>query len=233
MENNKKFLTIIVILSVLLVGSLGYITYDKLSNKKDNTNEVKNDNKDNNTKELTVSNAYNYHDYKEAENPCGTMTSGSIDIILPKINSDKPNAKKLNEKILKDFDEYIEISKKEKTNTFVNIYYNYLIKDNYLYINVRGGGHTLCASGSVIRYNYYYDIKNDKILKSKEALTALGYTEKDIFNLNKNGNSYTQEEIKKWSTFEDCDLNNEGGCGCGVEITNNNEFELYNNLQCS
>ena len=30
MENNKKFLTIIVILSVLLVGSLGYITYDKL-----------------------------------------------------------------------------------------------------------------------------------------------------------------------------------------------------------
>ena len=61
MENNKRFLTIIVILSVLLVGSLGYITYDKLSNKKDNTNEVKNDtkkdnndNKENKTKDDTT-----------------------------------------------------------------------------------------------------------------------------------------------------------------------------------
>ena len=51
MENNKNFLTIIVILSVLLVGSLGYITYDKLSDKQDNTNEVKNDNKDDKTKD--------------------------------------------------------------------------------------------------------------------------------------------------------------------------------------
>ena len=48
MENNKKFLTIIVILSVLLVGSLGYITYDKLSDKKDDTKEVKNDTKKDN-----------------------------------------------------------------------------------------------------------------------------------------------------------------------------------------
>ena len=65
MENNKKFLTIIVILSVLLVGSLGYITYDKLSDKKDDTKEVKNDtkkdnndnkeNKDDKTKDDTLS----------------------------------------------------------------------------------------------------------------------------------------------------------------------------------
>ena len=236
MENNKKFLTIIVILSVLLVGSLGYITYDKLSNKKDNTNEVKNDNKDNNTKELTVSNVYNYHGIMESTCPQpeedikeGKKIYNSVDITLPKIDSDKPNAKKLNEKILDDYKDIIEISKQQKGKPYIDIYYKYDIKNDYLYILIYKEIGSYCSSGGDKVANYFYDIKNDKILTYEEALTALGYTEEDLFKATSGGSDMTEDEKRKSSTFESCSTNS---CGCGLKL-NNGKFEIYNELFCT
>ena len=252
MENNKRFLTIIVILSVLLVGSLGYITYDMLSNKKDNTNEVKNDtkkyNNDNkNNTQIKLETAYTNKSTIKLDNVREEIKklklsqgkdSITIDIEVPRITGNTKVIKELNKKILQDalksnYDTY-------GTNTTCDIktYYNYFIKNDVIFIDVvndleryafisEDGG---AQSDYAYRYNYFYDIKNDKELTLLEAMKKIGLSEEEFYKEVRNSKTVTVTGLSNEELLKMLDTH---GCGNGLWIKDDNSYEFAITYGCN
>ena len=211
----KKTITII-IMAVIILGLGGYIAYDKLYTKElkpEETKEVE--------EKVDVVDGYIYEatiPFSDGGVHCEgeTPTASRYNVVLPKIDSSKENAKALTEKIEKEF--------KPKTDTDnicrYDVSYEYLIKNDVIYININFDTVKRGSGGNSIK-SYYYDIKNDKILTSEEAYKVAGFTIDDL----------TAIEVDPYANVKDfaaCD-EYETRCGCGIEIENNALKPYFNN----
>ena len=181
-----------VVIAVLLIATLalsGFIVYDKFI-KEDEVVQNDNGNNGNNNpavdekvekeENVKVVDALNYVDgyYK------------MFSVKLPRITSENENAQKLNKKMLDEvlartYFAPISYTQDERmaSKGFITDY-NYAIKNNiiaiYIKASVPEGGSALPASGGgLFWYNYFYDIKNDKILGISDAVKSMGITDTD------------------------------------------------------
>lgn len=125
----------------------------------------------------------------------GNDGSNKIKIIIPKIVGGGNNAEKLNKNMLDDVISKIilpiedcDTSENPKgcENGYVadiNVKYKSLIKNDVVNILVIVQLNPWNASGDgTFEYNYFYDIKNDKIITATESLDRNGYTDEKYLN---------------------------------------------------
>lgn len=133
-----------------------------------------------------------------------------VDVKLPMINIDSTNANKLNKMIQNDFNDVILEAKKDETSmAVINAYYNYVIKNDVVYFFVDGENFMGCSSSSSRDKNYFYDIKNDKILSMEDAFKKAGYTLNDLKDAAMKSGYEKYEKL----TFEECENISCGECG--------------------
>ena len=269
MENNKRFLTIIVILSVLLVGSLGYITYDKLSDKKDNTNEVKNDtkkdnndnkeNKDDKTKDDKTKDDTTNNDNKDSQTKNdkdnqvktevkvetsytkkGTVKgpSGSeyenhdveMDINVPKLTGNTKVTESINGKIQNNiYDNEIKSLNSKVRSYTVN--YNYIIKNDIVLLDLVASTSIFEGSGYTDRYNYFYDIKNDKELTLLEAMKKIGLSEEEFYKKVRNSKEFSLDS--KTTNKEILNVLEKHYCSSGLKINDNKTYTFVVTNVCA
>lgn len=233
MKDNKilvAFLIIFVVISLLLGG---YIFYDKvLKNKSENPKNSETEKKDYITDLINVKKEIKYN------GTCLENTSFiTANVSLPKINIDKPNAKKLNDQIENEFKDIIDESKKDETNkAFINSSYKSIVRDNIIYLDVERSLSIGCSSGGGFRKNYFYDIKNDKILSMEEGFKEAGYNLDDLqmaaykswtfeYTCENNEVKLIDQGSSPWDvTFDMCVKNT---CGCGLEFVKENLIPYY------
>ena len=234
MKKNKilvTFLIIFVIISLLLGSYIIYKEYFKDNKCDDSKSEIK----ENTNYVVDLVNV------KKEPTYVGTCNldprKGNIDVKLPKINIDTTNAKKLNNLIQTDYKKEYEISSKDETNmAYIDSSYKYVVRNNIIFLYVESTLNKGCGTGSTTHKNYYFDIKNDKILTTEEGFKKAGYSLDDLrteayksWNYQytcENGEVKTVEEsISPWDiTFDMCDKN---ACGCGLKIINENLLIYY------
>ena len=234
MKNNKilvTFLIIFVVISFLLGSYIIYKEYFKDNKCDDPKSEIK----ENTNYVVDLVNVKKELKYVGSCSIEGGK--GNIDVKLPKINIDTANAKKLNDLIKDNYKKAYEASVNDETNmAYINASYEYVVRNNIIYIFVKSSMNSGCGSGSETTKNYYFDIKNDKILTTEEAFKLAGYSLDDLrreaeksWNYQytcENGEVKTVEEsISPWDiTFDMCDKN---VCGCGLKIVNENLLMYY------
>lgn len=234
MKNNKilvTFLIIFVVISFLLGSYIIYKEYFKDNKCDDPKSEIK----ENTNYVVDLVNVKKELKYVGSCSIEGGK--GNIDVKLPKINIDTANAKKLNDLIKENYKKAYEASVNDETNmAYIDASYEYVVRNNIIYIFVKGTINKGCGTGSETTKNYYFDIKNDKILTTEEAFKKAGYSLDDLrreaeksWNYQytcENGEVKTVEEsISPWDiTFDMCDKN---VCGCGLKIVNENLLMYY------
>lgn len=234
MKNNKilvTFLIIFVVISFLLGSYIIYKEYFKDNKCDDPKSEIK----ENTNYVVDLVNVKKELKYVGSCSIEGGK--GNIDVKLPKINIDTTNAKKLNDLIKENYKKAYEASVNDETNmAYIDASYEYVVRNNIIYIFVKGTINKGCGTGSETTKNYYFDIKNDKILTTEEAFKLAGYSLDDLrreaeksWNYQytcENGEVKTVEEsISPWDiTFDMCDKN---VCGCGLKIVNENLLMYY------
>ena len=119
---------------------------------------------------------------------------------------------------------------------YIDSSYKYVVRNNIIFLYVESTLNIGCGTGSTTHKNYYFDIKNDKILTTEEAFKLAGYSLDDLrteayksWNYQytcENGEVETvNESISPWDiTFDMCDKN---ACGCGLKIINENLLIYY------
>lgn len=119
---------------------------------------------------------------------------------------------------------------------YIDSSYKYVVRNNIIFLYVESTLNKGCGSGSETTKNYYFDIKNDKILTTEEGFKKAGYSLDDLrteayksWNYQytcENGEVKTvNESISPWDiTFDMCDKN---ACGCGLKIINENLLIYY------
>ena len=119
---------------------------------------------------------------------------------------------------------------------YIDSSYKYVVRNNIIFLYVESTLNIGCGTGSTLHKNYYFDIKNDKILTTEEAFKLAGYSLDDLrteayksWNYQytcENGEVETvNESISPWDiTFDMCDKN---ACGCGLKIINENLLIYY------
>lgn len=234
MKNNKILVTFLIIFVVIsfLLGS--YIIYKECF-KDNKCDDPKSEIKENTNYVVDLVNV------KKEPKYVGTCNldprKGNIDIKLPKINIDTANAKKLNNLIQTDYKKEYETSSKDETDiAFIDSSYKYVVRNNIIFLYVESTLNKGCGTGSTTHKNYYFDIKNDKILTTEEGFKKAGYSLDDLRTeaykswnyqyICENGEVKTVEEsISPWDiTFDMCDKN---ACGCGLKIINENLLIYY------
>lgn len=226
---------LLIVLTIILAGSVGVGSYfitknldsnepnNNITNNEQNDNNVEQNNNNNNNIEqnnsVSVVSAHSFYKKVNVKKECTRNPDPKLNIKLPKINSTKANALILNQRIMNDYDYYISLEKENQKSATAEVNYNFLITGNYIFIYVNGTGGIPCGSGFSDIKSYYYDMKNDVIMNSKEAFAAAGLTIDDLANAGYNG--YASD------VFAACDANNINGCGCGLKIENNKLVPYY------
>ena len=234
MKNNKilvTFLIIFVIISLLLGSYIIYKEYFKDNKCDDPKSEIK----ENTNYVVDLVNVKKELKYVGSCSIEGGK--GNIDVKLPKINIDTANAKKLNDLIKENYKKAYEASVNDETNmAYIDASYEYVVRNNIIFLYVESTLNKGCGTGSTTHKNYYFDIKNDKILTTEEGFKKAGYSLDDLrteaeksWNYQytcENGEVKTVEEsISPWDiTFDMCDKN---VCGCGLKIVNENLLMYY------
>lgn len=221
MENSKSKGSLItgILIGVLLVISLvstGYIVYDKFIKEEEVIENNNGNNNDSNTNEEEI--VVDYVNIKKQVKYVGRCLVDAktieIDVKLPMLNIKSANADKLNKMIQNDFNDIVlEANKDETTIAILNAYYDYVIKEDVVYFFVDGANFIGCASGASRDKNYFYDIKNDKILNMEEAFKKAGYTLDDLKATAKASGYESFEKL----TFEECENISCGECGFRIE----------------
>ena len=172
MKKNKilvTFLIIFIVISFLLGSYIIYKEYFKDNKCDDPKSEIK----ENTNYVVDLVNVKKELKYVGSCSIEGGK--GNIDVKLPKINIDTTNAKKLNNLIQTDYKKEYEISSKDETNmAYIDSSYKYVVRNNIIFLYVESTLNIGCGSGSETTKNYYFDIKNDKILTTEEAFKLAG-----------------------------------------------------------
>lgn len=243
-----NILTKIIILLVISLSITGFFTYKWFTNDTSCLKcETANDNKETvkSNYDVSVVDAVNVIPVWFANDP-----DTNVKIIILKIIGDGKNIETLNKTILDeildrayvpvDDGSYCEVSEPYEN---VNVSYKSIIKNDVVFILVKveispwyasGGG--LIKEGVPVKedfYNYFYDIKNDKILKATEALEKNGYSDERY--LKEITTCFTfDEEVK--CTLEEAKkvINNEGYYhGCSYIDIENNDIKLHYDSICN
>ena len=209
MKDKKNIL--IIILSILLVITVGYIVYSELNSKNiDNCSKTENNNIENNNSNKNNENNQNqtsgqseYNIVGEAYNGIKFIKNTNNDInpkngdplelvekvILPKILKDTDTTKSINKKILDDNKWAISTVEKglqNEDNPYtlfdVTTNYDYTLNNDILYILVTTKNWYYHSESFNNYYSYYYDMKNDKELTTNEVASILNIKLKDIKN---------------------------------------------------
>lgn len=195
MKDKKTIIIIILLIISLSLG--GYLLYDKAFSNKCNTketispkdNENSKEEKNNTSNDNTTSqkdyeyvglafNGYKVYNWptsefgKESTDPDQTTNNISI----PKILIDTPVTKIINQKILKNYQSYIDTvntNDQEDAIASTTVSYRYAIYKDILFIMVTDSYLNHRAGGGVHFTGYYYDIKNDAELSLNDVIKKL------------------------------------------------------------
>ena len=117
-----------------------------------------------------------------------------INIKFPKIVIQKEGAQKLNQIMTNDYENILSFASediidendhKKSTTLIINTWYNTLLENDIIYIFINSEYIFPMLSAHNHPTNYYYDIKNDKILTFDEVLKYTNYTIKDFTKVNR------------------------------------------------
>ena len=195
MKDKKTIIIIILLIISLSLG--GYLLYDKAFSNKCNTketispkdNENSKEEKNNTSNDTTTSqkdyeyvglafNGYKVYNWptsefgKESTDPDQTTNNISI----PKILIDTPVTKIINQKILKNYQSYIDTvntNDQEAAIASTTVSYRYAIYKDILFIMITDSYLNHRAGGGVHFTGYYYDIKNDAELSLNDVIKKL------------------------------------------------------------
>lgn len=169
-EKNNMVIIILLIILLCVVGVFAYKWYSNTTvcPKCDNENDVKVNTEVNVVDAINTTPKYFAH-----------SASNNIKIVIPKIVGNGKNIEVLNKTILDEIISYMIVplgSEDDVAN--IDVSYKSTIKNDIVNILVTTKMDPWNASGNGISYyNYFYDIKNDKVLTATESLEKNGYTD--------------------------------------------------------
>ena len=178
-SRNKSWIAI-VILSVLLCATVGFIIYDQVFSANNDNQEEES------PSSVSVVDVVDIKSKQYLTYICDNINR-LANIRIPMITSNKTGAITLNEKMgnesLDRVFEYIEaISPDDPENEWASFTLDYksMKKNDIIAIYVTGDVDDYAQIGSSvpfpIQYNYFYDIKNDREIPIEEAIPLLGYS---------------------------------------------------------
>lgn len=223
-EKVKSYVLIIVAIAILLglfLISNFILNKRQLNNKFDIENEeiIKSNN--------YIEDALNIHKKGKYTGYCSLGLTHFLDVNVkyPRVKLNKENAHKLNDKILNDNKKIIDFIKtdnidvfdnKNDTTLFIKTSYNYFIKDDIMFIALNSNYIFSDNNNYYKLYNYYYDIKDDKIIRFEDAIKVTDFNLDHFKKLDKNNTI---------NTLDDCKNNL-----CGFKIKDNKLIPYVNEI---
>lgn len=226
---------IIAILAILLIAGTGYLVYDNIYLEKDEstTNETSNDKNNIEVSKLDENKAWIYDaDYKlstDKESYCGYDTQDcnklikANELIVPYINIESSDAKKVNQEIYKLYEELID---KFNKNLDLEIYFTTVKYQTYYNNDIVSVVITTESAGTgVPQYDYYtynFNLKDGSLLSYEDIYKSIGHNKDNI-------NNRVEQIIK--NTMEDLLGNYDGGYpdGTSYESHVSDSINNYNN----
>ena len=193
-SSNRLLTTLVIILVIAVLGLTGFIVYDKVL-KKEKTDPSVENNRGDNESTVTVSDYfYGSYDRKSfnVESKCIVDSEsgpvyGKDSVRIPKIDSEKPGAKEINNLIVEQFGKYTKLDEsldwgrmEGNVSTSITIDYDYKISNGYLSILVSYSAGASCMTGSYYNSSFVYDINNDKYLKNADLLNVYNVSKTDL-----------------------------------------------------
>ncbi len=234
MENKKSVNAVLIILLVIALcaaGVFGYMWYKEKNINCPKCEETKIN--DNNGVDDKSNDKVNVVDAVSTTSDYFVTESGNkIKIVIPKIIGGGDNSEKLNKKILDNVVSRI-ILPIEECNTDenpkgcengsvadINVKYKSLVKNDIVSILVIIELYPWNASGDgKFKYNYFYDIKNDKIITATDALEKNGYTNDKYLKEITECHDYDYNKVKCTIDYIKKEINAENNCTY-VDISN-------------
>lgn len=218
MEKGKNVNLILIILLVVLLcvacgfGYMWHKTKDVSCPKCESTNEA------NINSEVSVIDATSI-----SPQYFGLSSTDKIKITLPKIIGGKVNAETLNKEILDEVmnKSVVILGYSKNENTDLNVSYKSLIKNDIAYILIIVKTNSLNNTLTSFYYNYFYDIKNDKIITATESLDKNGYTDEKYLNEFTKCHGEDYEEVKCTLEHIKNTINEKNNCTY-IDINNEN-----------
>lgn len=218
MENGKRVNVILIILLVVLIcvvcgfGYMWHKTKDVSCPKCESTNEANINNEVSVIDATSISPQY-----------FGLSSTDKIKITLPKIIGGKVNAETLNKEILDEVmnKSVVILGYSKNENTDLNVSYKSLIKNDIAYILIIVKTNSLNNTLTSFYYNYFYDIKNDKIITATESLDKNGYTDEKYLNEFTKCHGEDYEEVKCTLEHIKNTINEKNNCTY-IDINNEN-----------
>lgn len=218
MENGKRVNVILIILLVVLIcvvcgfGYMWHKTKDVSCPKCESTNEA------NINSEVSVIDATSI-----SPQYFGLSSTDKIKITLPKIIGGKVNVETLNKEILDEVmnKSVVILGYSTNENTDLNVSYKSLIKNDIVYILIIVKTNSLSNTLTSFYYNYFYDIKNDKIITAIESLDKNGYTDEKYLNEFTKCHGEDYEEVKCTLEHIKNTINEKNNCTY-IDINNEN-----------
>lgn len=218
MEKGKRVNLILIILLLVLLCVAGVFIYMWYKNKNVSCPKCENTNEANINSEVSVIDATSI-----SPQYFGLSSTDKIKITLPKIIGGKVNAETLNKEILDEVmnKSVVILGYSTNENTDLNVSYKSLIKNDIVYILIIVKTNSLNNTLTSFYYNYFYDIKNDKIITATESLDKNGYNDEKYLKEFTKCYGEDFEEVKCTLEHIKNTINEKDNCTY-IDIDNNN-----------
>ncbi len=218
MEKGKSVNVILIILLLVLLCVAGVFIYMWYKNKNVSCPKCESTNEANINSEVSVIDATSI-----SPQYFGLSSTDKIKITLPKIIGGKVNAETLNKEILDEVmnKSVVIFGYSTNENTDLNVSYKSLIKNDIVYILIIVKTNSLNNTLTSFYYNYFYDIKNDKIITATESLDKNGYNDEKYLKEFTKCYGEDFEEVKCTLEHIKNTINEKDNCTY-IDIDNNN-----------
>ncbi len=218
MEKGKSVNVILIILLLVLLCVAGVFIYMWYKNKNVSCPKCESTNEANINSEVSVIDATSI-----SPQYFGLSSTDKIKITLPKIIGGKVNAETLNKEILDEVmnKSVVILGYSTNENTDLNVSYKSLIKNDIVYILIIVKTNSLNNTLTSFYYNYFYDIKNDKIITATESLDKNGYNDEKYLKEFTKCYGEDFEEVKCTLEHIKNTINEKDNCTY-IDIDNNN-----------
>lgn len=218
MEKGKRVNLILIILLLVLLCVAGVFIYMWYKNKNVSCPKCESTNEANINSEVSVIDATSI-----SPQYFGLSSTDKIKITLPKIIGGKVNAETLNKEILDEVmnKSVVILGYSTNENTDLNVSYKSLIKNDIVYILIIVKTNSLNNTLTSFYYNYFYDIKNDKIITATESLDKNGYNDEKYLKEFTKCYGEDFEEVKCTLEHIKNTINEKDNCTY-IDIDNNN-----------
>lgn len=218
MKKGKNVNLILIILLLVLLCVAGVFIYMWYKNKNISSPKCESTNEANINSEVSVIDATSI-----SPQYFGLSSTDKIKITLPKIIGGKVNVETLNKEILDEVmnKSVVILGYSTNENTDLNVSYKSLIKNDIVYILIIVKTKSLSNTLTSFYYNYFYDIKNDKIITATESLDKNGYTDEKYLNEFTKCHGEDYEEVKCTLEHIKNTINEKNNCTY-IDINNEN-----------